>query len=97
VLKIDGLPVPGGMSTAIVQHQWRLISAGATGITATDLMNTDQQVVMIPTDGLSSGTFTLEYQFFEDYGSGAIVSSDPKIIEVALNNVGGGNFFWDGN
>jgi len=97
VLKIDGLPVPGGMGTTIVQQQWRLISAGTTGITAANLMNDDQQIVMIPTVGLQSGTFTIEYQFFEDYGSGAVVSSAPQIIEVELNNVGGGVFFWDGN
>ena len=80
-----------------MQQQWRLISAGTTGITAANLMNDDQQIVMIPTVGLQSGTFTIEYQFFEDYGSGAVVSSQPKIIEVELNNVGGGVFFWDGN
>ncbi|SEP79506.1 HYR domain-containing protein [Neolewinella agarilytica] len=97
VLKIDGLPSPGGQGTVIDRHQWRLIDAGTTRITDASLMNTDQQVIMIPTQGLSSGTFTLEYQFFEDYGDGPEVPSVPRTIEVQLNNVGGGNFFWDGN
>jgi len=60
VVKIDGLPVPGGMGTAIVQHQWRIVSPGTTRITDADLMQADQQLIMINTDGLRSGTVILE-------------------------------------
>jgi hypothetical protein len=96
-VKIDGRPVPGGTGTTIVRHQWRIVSPGTTRITDTNLMQADQQIIMINTDGLRSGTVTLEYQFFEDYGDGALVPSVPKLVELELLNVGGGNFFWDGN
>ncbi len=96
-VKIDGRPVPGGMGTVIVQHVWRIASPGTTGITDANLMQADQQIIMINTDGLRSGTLILEYQFFEDYGDGALVPSVPKLIELELQNVGSGSFFWDGN
>ena len=96
-VKIDGRPVPGGMGTVIVRHQWRIVDAGTTRITDANLMMADEQVLMVNTAGLSSGTIIFEYQFFEDYGDGALVPSVPKLIALELQNVGAGDFFWDGN
>ncbi|TXF90121.1 HYR domain-containing protein [Neolewinella aurantiaca] len=96
-VKIDGLPVPGGMGTIIAIHQWRIVSPGTTRITDANLMQADEQVLMVNTSGLRSGTIIFEYQFFEDYGDGALVPSVPKLVELELQNVGSGEFFWDGN
>ena len=96
VLEIDGRPVPGGQGTTIVRHEWRLVDSGRTGLTTDRLSNTDQQTVSINTTGLRSGTVVLEYQFFEDYGSGPIVPSVPRRITVEILQVGTGDFFWDG-
>ena len=95
-LKIDGRPQPGGQGTMIVRHQWILISGGGTGITPDRVMNTDEQTVMVNTEGLRSGTVVLEYQFFEEYGDGPVVPSVPKRVVVEVLQVGTGDFFWDG-
>ncbi|MEM9259212.1 MAG: hypothetical protein AAGA62_06160, partial [Bacteroidota bacterium] len=97
VLVIDGQPLPGGTATTIARHEWRLIDAGTTRIQPNNLENADQQVVSIDTEPLHSGTFVLEYQFFEDYGNGALVPSVPVRIAVEVQNVGAGDLFWDGN
>ncbi len=96
-VKIDGRPVAGGATTVIAQHQWRIISPGTTNITDSNLMQADQQILMVNTADLNSGTIILEYQFFEDYGDGALVPSVPVLLELVLENVGTGTFFWDGN
>ena len=96
-LKIDGRPQPGGQGTTIVRHEWRLIDGGRTGISDADLMQTDQQTVMVNTTGFRSGSITVEYQFFEDYGDGPVVPSVPKRVVVEVLQVGTGDFFWDGN
>ncbi|MEO0731240.1 MAG: HYR domain-containing protein [Bacteroidota bacterium] len=97
ILEIDGLPEPGGMNTTIVRHEWRIISVGTTRLTAAQLNNADAQVISVDTEPLRSGTFVLEYQFFEDYGNGSLVPSVPKRVAVEVQNVGAGKFFWDGN
>ncbi|MEL7160136.1 MAG: hypothetical protein AAFN92_05210, partial [Bacteroidota bacterium] len=96
LLEIDGLPESGGTNTTIVRHEWRIIGAGTTRLTAAQLSNADARVVSVSTEPLRSGTFVLEYQFFEDYGNGALVPSIPKRVAVVVENVGVGDFFWDG-
>ncbi|MFK8165471.1 MAG: HYR domain-containing protein [Lewinella sp.] len=95
-LKVDGQPEAGGQGSTIVRHQWTVISIGTTRLPADRVMNTDQQTVMINTAGLRSGSIVLEYQFFEDYGDGALVPSVPKRVVVEVLQVGTGDFFWDG-
>jgi hypothetical protein len=97
VVLIDGQPVPGGQGTVIVQHQWSIVSPGTTRITDAALENTDGQILTVNTSGLLSGTVIFEYQFFEDYGDGALVPSVPRLVELELLKVGSGDFFWDGN
>ncbi len=94
--EIDGRPQPGGMGTTIIRHEWRIVEAGPTGITPANLLTPGAQVLTIGTEGLRSGDFVLEYQFFEDYGDGPLVPSVPKRVTVTLNNVDCGGFFWDG-
>ncbi|MEM1357139.1 MAG: HYR domain-containing protein, partial [Bacteroidota bacterium] len=97
LLEIDGQPLPGGTGTTIARHEWRLIDAGTTLIQPNNLENADQQVVTVATEPLRSGIVVLEYQFFEDYGNGALVPSVPVRIAVEVQNVGAGDLFWDGN
>ncbi|WP_020566762.1 HYR domain-containing protein [Neolewinella persica] len=95
-LKVDGRPQAGGQGSTIVRHQWTIISIGTTRLPADRVMSSDQQTVMINTAGLRSGSIVLEYQFFEDYGDGALVGSVPRRVVMEVLQVGSGDFFWDG-